>query len=121
MASPCHRVGPGHPQPLRSRMLPPSLTCMIAGDVASGVTDDRAGPTGKEVVGSRAEPPADGDIDRARLSLNQARPDQRHQAGPIYLSRDIGSGVSYGQITRLGAPWADYGATGPPRRSAARR
>ncbi len=47
-----------------------------------------AGPIGKEVARSCAEPPADGDIDRARLSLNQARPDQRHQAGPIYLSRD---------------------------------
>ena len=69
-------------------MSPVSLTCMIAGRRRVRVTDDRAGPTGKEVARSRAEPPADGDIDRARLSLNQARPDQRHQAGPIYLAPD---------------------------------
>jgi hypothetical protein len=64
---------------------------MIARSVASGVTDDRAGTTGKEIARSRAEPPADGDIDRARLSLNQARPGQ-HQAGPISLSRDTEAG-----------------------------
>ena len=78
-----------------------SLTCMIAGRRRVRVTDDRAGPTGKGVARSRAEPPADGDIDRARLSLNQAPKEQRHQAGPIYLAPDSRRSVPAAPVVRV--------------------
>jgi hypothetical protein len=49
------------------------------------------GQTGKEIARSRAEPPADGDIDRARLSLNQARADQALGRDDLFVTGQSGT------------------------------
>ena len=91
LASPCHRVGPKNTMGSAH-----GDSTSIKGDAMRFQSrDGRAAQTGKETAHLRSRPRSRGLASHDHLTLNQARPGQRHRAGPTYLAQDSGCRMPY--------------------------